>query len=267
LLGSVVILALLDELVVQYNAHGGIAWLPVVVVLTGALVVVGSGVWVSRSSVRPSPVKASLSTLVPMVVPFYFHVFFLIMLFVANVAPRLPVLVGISLTMLWNVYMIQSTVWDWIPDVRDAAIPFVTGALELFLNHTITQSVSAWLLGLAGIAIIGALGTWHMDRRAGKEPENAKLLNFLRNHHRLLGLHYIGSAILMLLLALISYVGSIEAADGVQGVRGVLAVGIVLLVGGGLAFSVNISHRYWYKAIVYARTGHLPTRFGEDPLK
>src|SRR5437764_120164 len=52
------------------------------------------------------------------------------------------------LIIIWNVYTIQSTVWDWIPDVRDAAIPFVTGALELFLNHTITLSLSSWLLGL-----------------------------------------------------------------------------------------------------------------------
>jgi hypothetical protein len=159
---------------------------------------------------------------------------------------------------IWNVYTIQSIVWDWIPDVRDAAIPFVTGALELFLNHTITLSLSSWLLGLAGIAIIGALGTWHMDRRAGEEAENAKLLSLLRSHHRLFGLNYIGGAILMLLLALISRVGSIEAAAGVQGVRGVLAVGIVLLVGGGLAVSVIISHLYWRKAVVYARTGQLP---------
>jgi hypothetical protein len=100
LLGSVVILALLDELVVQYDAHGGIVWLPVVMVVTGALVVVGWGVWARRSSACPSPVEAPLSTLVPMVVPFYFHVFFLIMLFVGNIAARLPVLVVISLAML-----------------------------------------------------------------------------------------------------------------------------------------------------------------------
>jgi hypothetical protein len=120
LLGSVVILALLDELVVQYDAHGGIVWLPVVVVVTGALVVVGWGVWARRSSARPSIVEAPLSTLVPMVVPFYFHVFFLIMLFVANIAARLPVLVAISLAMLavslvlhgllvWRVLLAQPT--------------------------------------------------------------------------------------------------------------------------------------------------------------
>jgi hypothetical protein len=169
------------------------------------------------------------------------------------------------LIIIWNVYTIQSNVWEWIPDVRDAAIPFVTGALELFLNHTITLSFSSWLLGLVGIGIIGALGTWHMDRRARKEPENARLLSLLRPYHRLFALYYIGNAILVLLLALISYTGSIEATDGVQGGRGALAVGIVLLTGAGLSFSVLISHLYWRKAVVYARTGQTPGS-RQDPV-
>jgi Carotenoid biosynthesis protein len=120
LLGSVIILALLDELVVQYDAHGGIVWLPVVIVVTGALIVVGLGVWARRSSARPAPMKAPLSSLVPMVVPFYFHVCFLIMLFVGNITPHLLVLVAISLAMLtvsivlhglllWHVLLVQPT--------------------------------------------------------------------------------------------------------------------------------------------------------------
>ena len=100
LVGSAVILVLLDELLVLYDNHGGIAWLPVLVVVAGALVVVGWGVWARRSSARPVTVENPASALVPMIVPFYFHLFFLIMLFVANIAVHLPALVGVSLTML-----------------------------------------------------------------------------------------------------------------------------------------------------------------------
>ncbi len=100
LLGSVVILALLDELVVQYDAHGGIIWLPVVVVVMGALIVVGWGMGTVRLASRSSTVESLSNTLVPVAVPFYFHLYFLIMLFVANIAVRLPVLVVISLAML-----------------------------------------------------------------------------------------------------------------------------------------------------------------------
>ena len=47
---------------------------------------------------------------------------------------------------VFNVYSIQSAVWDWIPDIRDASIPFVFGALELFLNHAIALSMSLWFV-------------------------------------------------------------------------------------------------------------------------
>ncbi|HAE84589.1 MAG TPA: hypothetical protein DCK85_14485 [Ktedonobacter sp.] len=100
LLGSVVTLALLDELVVQYDTHGGIVWLPVMIVVIGALVVVGWGLWVMRSMAHPSAREAPLHILIPMIVPFYFHFFFLSMLFVADIAVHLPALLGISLAMI-----------------------------------------------------------------------------------------------------------------------------------------------------------------------
>src|SRR5215472_2761578 len=84
------------------------------------------------------------------------------------------------LIMVWNVYTIQGTIWRWIPDVRDVAMPFVVGALELFLNHAITLGMSFWLLGLAGIETMGAMGTWHMHWRARTEAGNDQLLRYLR---------------------------------------------------------------------------------------
>jgi Carotenoid biosynthesis protein len=100
LLGSVVILILLDELVVQYDHHGGIVWLPVVIVVIGAFVVVGRGLWVMRMVARPSAREAPMNVLIPSIVPFYFHFFFLSMLFVANIAMHLPALLAISLAMM-----------------------------------------------------------------------------------------------------------------------------------------------------------------------
>jgi hypothetical protein len=41
--------------------------------------------------------EAPLNVLIPLVVAFYFHFFFLTMLFVAGIAERLPALFGISL--------------------------------------------------------------------------------------------------------------------------------------------------------------------------
>jgi hypothetical protein len=100
LLGSVVILILLDKLVVQYDRHGGITWLPVVIVVIGAFAVVGRGLWVMRMVAHPPARETPMNVLIPMIVPFYFHFFFLSMLFVACIAQHLPALLGISLVMV-----------------------------------------------------------------------------------------------------------------------------------------------------------------------
>lgn len=161
------------------------------------------------------------------------------------------------LIIVWNVYTIQGTIWRWIPDVRDAAMPFMVGALELFLDHTITLGISMWLLGLAGIATMGAVGTWYMHWRARTESENDKLLRYLRRHHLWFALYYAGGAALLLFLAWANYVGGWGVAERGQEV---LAVGTALFVGACLGGSVIISHLYWSKAIMYARTGQLKHR-------
>jgi hypothetical protein len=158
------------------------------------------------------------------------------------------------LIIVWNVYTIQVTIWRWIPDVRDAAMPFMVGALELFLNHAITLGISIWLLGLATIAFMGAAGTWYMHWRARMEAGNVQLLGYLRRHHLLFALYYAGGAILLLLLAWVNRVGGLGVAEIGQEV---LAVCTALFVGACLGGAVIISHLYWNKAIMYARTGLL----------
>ena len=162
------------------------------------------------------------------------------------------------LIVVFNVYSIQSAVWDWIPDLRDESIPFVFGALELFLNHTIPLSMSLWFLGLAAISTLGALGTVHMVWRAHEENENEELLGLLKDHHRLFFLYYVGAAALALLFAYICYAAHIQASDEVQGMRGMLTLGLVLIIAIGLDCSALVSNSYWRKAVLYARTGRVP---------
>jgi hypothetical protein len=65
---------------------------------------------------RLHPVEISLSVFFPMTVPFYFHLFFLIMLFVANIAAHLPILVSISLAMLAVSLVLHSAlIWHVLP--------------------------------------------------------------------------------------------------------------------------------------------------------
>jgi hypothetical protein len=167
------------------------------------------------------------------------------------------------LIVVYNVYSIQSAVWDWIPDIRDTSIPFVFGALELFVNHTIAQSLSLWFIGLAGISALGAIGTVHMVWRAHEESENEELLELLKHHHRLFMLYYGGAAALGLLFAYICYAADLQASVGIDGIRGLLTLGLVLLIAIGLDCSALVSNRYWRKAVTYARTGRVPKQHKE----
>lgn len=163
------------------------------------------------------------------------------------------VLIGI-----WNHYMMNNKLWDWIPDLRDACIPFVVGALELVLNHTIFLSLSAWLFTFALLHIMGALAMWHARWRAGKEAENARLLSLLRRQDRVFVLSALGVSALYLLLALVSQVEGFEASNGVQEARGLLVLAIALLVAGSLSGFMLLTIGFWRTVVTYAQTGHLP---------
>jgi len=171
------------------------------------------------------------------------------------------------LIIIWNQYAMQSSAVHWVPDFRDAAFPFMFGALELMLNHTIRLNLSAWLVVLAVLMSWGALVTWYSVLRAKEEDENAQLLSLLNRETRLGVLYTLGISLLFLLLAIVSRVGSLEATDGVQTGRGILALGIVLLAGAGLCAYVLLNIRARSQMVAYARTGRIPGIYAEDSIK
>ncbi len=174
----------------------------------------------------------------------------------------LVVLTFATLITTWNQYIMQSTLWEWVPDIRDAAIPFTFGALELFLNHTIILSLSAWLFVLAVLAGLAVLATWYTGRRASKEAENAKMLSLFRSRPHLIVLS-IGWSVVLLLLAVASSVVSLEVSEGIQGV---VSLALVLLVAGGLGASQLMISRFWSKIVAYARTGQMPPGLHTEDL-
>ena len=157
---------------------------------------------------------------------------------------------------IWHTFTIHITLWSWIPDLRDAIVPFVIGALELVFNHMISLSLSAWLFILAIIATTATLAIWYVGQRAKEESENTKMLSLLRRQHRLFALYNLGVGALYLLLAIVSRVESLEANNGVQTGRGVFA--LALLVAGGVAGVSIINTRSWNLVVSYSRTGRIP---------
>jgi hypothetical protein len=159
---------------------------------------------------------------------------------------------------VWHTFTIHITLWGWIPDLRDAIVPFMIGALELVFNHTTTVSLSAWFFILAIIASMATLAIWYVGQRAKEESENARMLSLLRGQLRLIALYHLGFGALCLLLAVVSHVESLQASDGVQSGRGVLALALVLLVAGGVAGVSIINTRSWNQVVSYSRTGRTP---------
>ncbi len=171
-------------------------------------------------------------------------------------------LVGITflaLILIWNAYTNLSTLWSWLPDFRDAAIPFVTGALELFLNHAIVLSLSAWLVGVALLSGMAVLANWYSARRAREDPENAELLSLIeRKSYRFQIAYNFGFSVLLLLLAALCRAGGLEASAGLDTRRGALALLVVLFIAAGLVTFIFSSIRTWDEIVAYARTGRMP---------
>lgn len=167
----------------------------------------------------------------------------------------------VMLINIWDAYTTLSTLWTWIPDLRDAVIPFVFGALELFLNHAILLSLSAWLLAFALLTGMAALANWYSGWRAQEEAENSRLLSLRSGWRRRFGVLYpLGAGLLALLLAVLSRVGDLEATASLQTGQGVLALVITILTGAGLGTYIFFTQRNWHQIVAYARTGRLPTR-------
>src|SRR5262245_59107587 len=159
------------------------------------------------------------------------------------------------LIIIWNVFTVQSGLWHWIPDVRDGAIVFVVGAVELFLGEAIVGSLSIWLIALSLIGVVGAVGTGYIVWRGSHEPENSELLIWLERHIRLYGLYLVAGAVALLLLALISHVVGLDPSLGLSEPRGVLAFAVTLVTTAALGGAMVVFNALWQHALHYIHQG------------
>ncbi|HKB47932.1 MAG TPA: hypothetical protein VKC57_09560, partial [Ktedonobacterales bacterium] len=132
------------------------------------------------------------------------------------------------------------------------------GAVELFLDYTLAASLTAWLLGLAVFAFVGALATQHIGWRAKDEPDNMALLGILASHHRLFSSFLAADGALLLVLGLISHLTGADAARWGHDGRGLLALCIVVVTGVCFSGALYLAHTYLRKAVYYARHDRLP---------
>jgi hypothetical protein len=164
------------------------------------------------------------------------------------------------LIIIWNVFSVQSALWRWIPDVRDSAVPFIVGALELFLNHTITVSLNAWLVAVSLIAVAGAVGTLHISWRAGREAEHRELLGHLNIHIRLYVAYLLAGGGVLLVLAWVCSPNRQSRIVGGGTSSDLLALAVALISAVALGGSIYLFHRLWRTAIKYAQADQARTR-------
>src|SRR5579863_5741635 len=170
-----------------------------------------------------------------------------------------------SVITTWSQYTMHIISLNWIPDVRDALIPFVLGALELFFNHLIPLSLGGWLFVGTLFSSWGAFATWHTQRRAGQEAENLPLLSHVGRRLLWLRLALFGISPCLLLFAVVSTLGHVQATQQLNTTEGVLALTFTLLVVAMTSGVFLVSVWYWQAIVTYARTGHMPGKQAHEP--
>ena len=90
------------------------------------------------------------------------------------------------IVLVWNEYRMGITLYNWIPQLRDALILFALGAVELLALLRIDEgSALVWAFWcLAGLFVLGALGFENQYRQATNAGINAFALEVTRGFRR-----------------------------------------------------------------------------------
>lgn len=159
------------------------------------------------------------------------------------------------LVVVWNQITIDTVTWVQVSDYQGALVPFVVGALELFLTAAITINVSLWLFGSALLVAASSLGLARSSRLAKREPENGALLARVQGMRRSAQAYNALGIVLFVLPAIGSMVGWFGVLDGALGRPGTAVTLVAIVPGLWLLGWLWRSAWYWRKIVTFARTG------------
>ncbi len=157
------------------------------------------------------------------------------------------------LIVAWNQVVMDTLAWVQLPDMFYSIVPFIVGAFELFLNHSIARSEQAWLIGAAVMVTFSTLAIGMTDRNAAVHAENTSLSAYLKPFRKSGQRYNIQGAGVLLALALASALGGfalLDRATRTPGLANILAAGIVTL------FLLEFLRRhlmYWRVVVAYAQ--------------
>lgn len=160
----------------------------------------------------------------------------------------------------WNQVTMDTLAWVQVPDMFYAFIPFIVGAFELFLNHTLRQNEQAWLIGAAVMVTLSTLAIGLTNRSAGFHVENTSLFAYLAPLRKSGQRFNVAGTIVFLLLALASALGGFAWVDRAMRLPGAanLIAGIVVTL-----FLLEFIRRhllYWRVVVAYAQAQPAPTK-------
>jgi hypothetical protein len=159
------------------------------------------------------------------------------------------------LILVWIQITIDTMTFAQIPDLPGAVVPFVVGAMELWLAAAITLRSSAWLVGSAVLVSLSSLGFARVNWLAAREPENAGLFARVRRMRGSAQVYNVLGIVLFVALVVADLTGGFRVLDGAVELPGAAATGAALLSGLWSLGWLLRSFSYWRHILTYARTG------------
>lgn len=155
---------------------------------------------------------------------------------------------------IWDSILIDTVVLTLIPDLTDAILPFVAGAVELLACQAVAlasrHGIRLWLGAIAITACFGAYGFHHVPKQARREPENEPFLHEIAPDRDQLNQGQIGAAAVCSFIALSSLVAPFGTAKGGATLMAFVAVA---LVGAIMIISFLAFLCYWSKVVAFAQ--------------
>jgi hypothetical protein len=145
--------------------------------------------------------------------------------------------------------------WLQVPSFQGALVPFLTGAVELFLVATISTNMTFWLIGasvMIGLSSFGLANVWQL---ASADPENAPLLARVRGMRRSAHWYNVAGVVLFAVLAGASFTGLLRDVDSATSMDGIAETVAAVVPGLWVASWLQRSAWYWRKIVAFARTG------------
>ncbi len=163
---------------------------------------------------------------------------------------------------VWNHFMADALMWEWIPDMAGALLLFGTGVFEVAANHTALVNLTAWLAVLATMMFGWSVAVFYIRHQEEGYVRDPVLLRLLRRRTLPTLLGTLLSGILLALVALLTYLAQV-ATDATQGWKMGAAIVAALIAFMSVCVIGFISERFWRIVRTYAHVGALPTDMAE----